>query len=82
VELWAGLAADAGDAATATRWLGARESLRERHFALDHYPFMRLRRATLSSRLRERLGDADYETAWAAGRALGNGELADIHAGA
>ena len=80
VELWAWLAVDAGDDATATRWLGARESLRERHFALDHYPFMRRRRAALSGRLRERLGDPAFEAAWEAGRALGEGQLADIEA--
>ena len=77
VELWAQLAADAGDDARAACWLGARESLRERRFALDHYPFMRLRRAALAARVRERLGDAVFEAAWAAGRALGEGELTD-----
>ncbi len=76
-ELWACLAADIGDDARAARWLGAREALRERRFALDHYPFMRLRRAALAARLRERLGDAVFEAAWAAGRALGEAELAD-----
>jgi len=76
-ELWAQLAADAGDDARAARWLGAREALRERRFALDHYPFMRLRRAALAARLRERLGDAVLEAAWAAGRAMDETELAD-----
>jgi non-specific serine/threonine protein kinase len=76
-ELWARLAVDAGDDMQAARWLGARASLRERRFALDHYPFMRLRRAALSAGLRERLGDAVFEAAWAAGRALGEAELAD-----
>jgi diguanylate cyclase (GGDEF)-like protein len=76
-ELWARLAADAGDDAQAARWLGARDSLRERRFALDHYPFMRLRRAALAAHLRERLGGAAFETAWAAGRAWGEAELAD-----
>lgn len=77
-ELWARLAADAGDDARAARLLGARESLRERRFALDHYPFMRQRRAALAAALRERLGDAAFESAWAAGRASGEGELADF----
>ena len=77
LELQARLAADAGDDAQAARWLGARESLRERRFALDHYPFMRQRRAALSGHLRERLGDTAFEAAWAAGRASGEGEIAD-----
>jgi diguanylate cyclase (GGDEF)-like protein len=77
VELWAQLAADAGDDARAATWLSARESLRERRFALDHYPFMRLRRAALAARLRERLGDAAFEAAWTAGRALDEAALAD-----
>jgi diguanylate cyclase (GGDEF)-like protein len=76
-ELWARLASDAGDDARAVRWLGARESLRERRFALDHYPFLRARRAALAARLRERLGDAVFEAAWAAGRGLSEAELAE-----
>ncbi len=76
-ELWARLAADSGDDARAVYWLGARESLRERRFALDHYPFMRTRRAALTARLRERMGDAVFEAAWVAGRAWGEAELAD-----
>jgi len=76
-ELWAWLAADIGDDARAARWLGAREALRERRFALDHYPFMRLRRAALAARLRERLGDVVFDAAWAAGRGLGEAELVD-----
>jgi diguanylate cyclase (GGDEF)-like protein len=76
-ELGAQLAADAGDAARAACWLGARASLRERRFALDHYPFMRRQRAALGARLRERLGDAAFEAAWAAGRAWTETALAD-----
>ncbi len=52
-------------------------SLRERRFALDHYPFMRSQRAALGARLRERLGDAAFEAAWAAGRAWTETALAD-----
>jgi predicted ATPase len=76
-ELWARLAADSGDDARAARWLGAREALRERRFALDHYPFMRRHRAALAAQLRERLGNAGFEAAWAAGRAMGEAELTD-----
>lgn len=70
VALWAELAADSADDAQAARWMGAREALRERRFALDHYPFMRERRAVLATALRARLGDAVFEAAWAAGRLL------------
>ncbi|MFN7726583.1 MAG: diguanylate cyclase domain-containing protein [Rubrivivax sp.] len=67
-ELWGLLALDTGDTAQAARWLGAREALRERLFALDHYPFMLQRRAAVVAQLLQRLGAQAFSEAWQAGR--------------
>lgn len=70
VELWALLALDAGQPEAAARWLGAREALRERLFALDHYPFLLQRRSEVVAQLRQALGADGLAQTWQDGRAL------------